>query len=257
MNYKIIIILSAVILLLFIGVKILKKDEKIESQKVEEKVLEQPLQSNAQGEKEVINLPAELTKEQKEILSKAPKNRFERDMLLLEEKNKNLHKNVEFKESEFKVFLKKEANRKIPSTNNWSFVNNVLAMDKKNLKDPNKKILWEDDNFYYVRTNSSEMNGSYEHFNPKFSLVAIQNDTFSVGIVNGFFIIELKQKINDIHAFEIQNHVKLISSYPKSNIIVVRAQEKSNILQTIYDLKINPNIKDSNLEIITGFPVPN
>ncbi|BBH52709.1 hypothetical protein [Fluviispira sanaruensis] len=257
MNYKIIIILLFVILLTFIGFKVFKKDEKIENKIVEDKILEQSLQSNSKVEIEINNKPTELIKEQKEILSKAPKNRFEKDMRIFEEKYKNMHKNVEFKESEFKVYLKKEAHKKIPTLNNWSFVNNVLAMDKKDLKDPNKKILWEDDNFYYVRTNSSNLNGSYEQFNPKFSLVAFQNDTSTVGIVNGFFIIELKQKINDIYAFEAQNHVKLISSYPKSKIIVVRAKENSNILQTLQSLKANPNIKNSNLEIITGFPVPN
>ncbi|WP_186648900.1 hypothetical protein [Fluviispira vulneris] len=257
MNYKIIITVLSVILFVFIGIKLLKKNEKIENIKLEEKILEQPIQSNAQSEIEIKNNPGELNQDQKRILSKAPKNRFERDILILEEKYNILHKNVEFKESEFKVFLKKSTNKKIPATNNWSFVKNVLAIDKKYLKDPNKKILWEDDNFYYVRTNSSNMNGSYEHFNPNFSLVAFQKETSSVGIFNGFFIVELKQKINDLLAFETQNNVKIISSYPKSNILVLRAREKSNILQTLDTLKINPNIKNSNLEIITDFPVPN
>ncbi len=131
----------------------------------------------------------------------------------------------------------------------------MFAVDKKYFKNNNLEVLWEDKHLYYINNNENSEN-SLSSFNPNYSLVVYDKDTSTVGIVNGYFIIKLKQKINDIKGFENQSHVNVISSYPDYNIIVARAKEKSNINDIFNILKVNTSIKEAKIEVIDQFPEP-
>ncbi|APJ04814.1 hypothetical protein [Silvanigrella aquatica] len=179
-----------------------------------------------------------------------------KDMIdLYNKKNPNIiNSKHRYNETEFKNYLKYNSHDRVPAVGNWSFSYGVIAVDKKNNKASQSDILWEDNNFYYYDTHSINDAGSYKNYNPDYSLVAIDPHTATVGVVNGYMIIQLNHQLQDVKHFESQYHIKFFSSYPEKNIIVVRANAKSNILQSVNDLKSNPNIKSVNLEVINYFP---
>lgn len=161
---------------------------------------------------------------------------------------------LKYNEHEFKNYLKKSIEDKVPGSKNWYFSSKVIAVDKRSFKDSKPEIFWEDKHFYYISSKSLNSSGSFTSFNPSHSLVAFDKNSLDVGIVNGFFILQLKNKIENVEHFENQYHVDFQSFYSGSNIMIVRAKEKSNLIRISKELEKNPSVKSLNIEVISDFP---
>ncbi len=170
----------------------------------------------------------------------------------LKQKKSNLK--VIYDEKNFKDFLNNSSHQKVPNEYQWYFASNILAIDKIYFKNFTKKVLWEDENFYYLSNYSDKIRNSYEHFNPKYSLVSYDKKNSLIGVVNGYFIILLNEDIADQKRFERQYKIKIISFYPIGKVLIARAVKNSNILNIYKNLKTHKKIKNLSIEIITHFP---
>ncbi|MBX9838315.1 MAG: hypothetical protein K2X69_08340, partial [Silvanigrellaceae bacterium] len=206
------------------------------------------------------NKTSNITYQQNDI-SSTNKGQLTKQKIITQSSNQNQEKNKQnilikpiYNEKSFKNLLKNYTHQKIPNTNNWYFVSNVLAIDKNYLKNKEIQILWEDNNFYYISNSSNEVQNSFEQFNPNYSLVAFEKNNSIIGIINGYFFIELNNNITDHKYFENHYNVNIISSYQNEKIIIARAKRNTNIINTFSNLKSNTSIKSLNIEVITEFP---
>ncbi|APJ02616.1 hypothetical protein [Silvanigrella aquatica] len=168
---------------------------------------------------------------------------------------KTVINSTKYNEISFKNYLKKISKKTVPGTHEWLLAPKTLAIEKKKIIKFDSQILWEDENFYYINEGEYGIKGTGKNYNPNYSLVAIDKDTLEIGIINGYFILKLKEIENNPKQFAKNHGVKFISYYPKSNTMIIRMENGTNITETFHNLKQSPSIKNVDVEVLDGFPI--
>ncbi|KAB8027769.1 hypothetical protein [Fluviispira multicolorata] len=244
MKYKKTLIFIFFGISIFIGIKYIKNNNQI---------------SIPQEYSPIKNQQDIIVIENKSISNEIEQSKNDERDTLFEDEDKYEYKTTEklkYNEFTFKKFLEKSASEKVPGNKNCYFASKVLAIDKKNLKNPNYEILWEDRYLYYISSKNTGIKASPTNFNTNYSLVTFDKSNSRIGIVNGFIILRTKKEISSMNHFSNKYNVNIVSSYPSDNVYVVRTKRKTNIIQTISKIKGSSSIKSANLEIINTFSLP-
>ena len=245
MEKKIIMIIAFISIILLAILFILKRDKANDRE-------------NADSQGEMSDKKENIANQSNQNEGNLNKNAKNISMLLGNSLSKNqfFHEKTIYNKQEFKSYLAKNLYGKVPSENSWYFVKNVTVIPLQEKLKENKiiNILWQDKNTLYIKNDLNAMKGDYEKFNIEFPLVAFNKENNKIGIVNGHFIISQNHPIENFKTFEEKHHIKIISSYPTDNVVVARALNGSNLSDIYNTLKVDPTVKNANIEVMHDFP---
>ncbi len=217
--------------------------------------------SQDSGQEQTSNVPSEQSNEngnskKEEITrsdnSKLKTNEIQAQLVANKIERFNPPDNIEIKtkysnKEDFIDYLKNHSHFKIPNKFNNFFVDNVVAVPKDKF-DPKKEYLWKDsENIFY---NSS---ATYQNYNHSKYAVLVDKETKKISLSNGVFILKYESDISHTHELENKFSVKVISNFKNEKLLIVRANQHSNLLDTYKNLKNTKIFTSVELELTSSY----
>ncbi len=197
--------------------------------------------SNSEVEKKQVSENVEKIKE-----NKPSKEEAMQYLTRFSPKNKSNYKTVYTNVEDFVKVLKTNSHMRLSSSSSYYFVDNIVAIPKT-VKQKNKEILWEDTSNLYYKSSTT-----YQHYDQNKYIVMLDKETGRYALTSGIYIVKYKNNFENKHDFENKNRVKILSDYTNDKIVMLRAEQHSNLLEIFKKLKSEKNFEKVDLEITTS-----
>lgn len=244
MNFKKISIILILVIILF-GIYIFFFKSKHERENISDKKnntsLNENLGNNSDSENKKITEQNDKIKENKPSQEETIQyiSRFNpKDKLHV----KTVYSNVE----DFVKVLKSNSHMRLSSSSNYYFVDNIVAVPIT-AEPKNKEILWQDSSNLYYKSSTT-----YQHYDKNKYIVMLDKETGRYALTNGVYALKYKNAIENKLEFENKNSVKILSDFNNDKIIIVKAEQRSNLLEVYKKLKAEKNIEKVDLEITSS-----
>lgn len=228
---KIRIIFISFLLLFFLIIKIIYNNNYFKNNEIEKVKLETNFLKNEQ-----FNSASFISQESKPIKYKVSDRN--------NDINKRKFNRIFMNEQDFINYISQKTKTESEIYSNYFFVIGVVAIDIQTIHSPTpNNVLWYDDFNIFVESATS-----YYDFDPEKGILLFNKNSNKVFITNGVFTVKYIADLLDLESIEKKFNVKIIYTFKDDNIIAIRANHGSNLLQIYHLLKSDNRFQSVTIE---------